>query len=133
LNTFHHIGIFTADLKAGENILNDFLTIKFKSEEIVDEAIGVRILFITCSEGILYELVAPHGKNSPVHGVLKRGVNQLNHVAYMSDDFDREIIKLRRLSYMPLGRASPAVAFEGARVIFFITPLGFVLELIEEI
>ena len=33
---------------------------------------------------------------------------------------------------MPLGRISNAVAFNDARVIFFLTPLGMIIEFIED-
>ena len=79
----------------------------------------------------MYELVAPYGGNSLVHGVLARGQNILNHVAYVSDEFDKEIFRLRDKGCVPIGAPQAAKAFEGAKVTFFLTPLGFIFELIE--
>jgi hypothetical protein len=41
--------------------------------------------------------------------------------------------KLRTLRAIPLGRPHLAVAFKGARVMFYLTPLRFVVELIEQL
>ena len=40
--------------------------------------------------------------------------------------------KLRNKGFAPLGKAKKALAFNNAKVIFFITPLNFIIEIIEE-
>ncbi len=42
------------------------------------------------------------------------------------------ILYLRKINCAPLGKPMRAVAFKGKRVIFFLTPLNFIIELIEE-
>ena len=131
MNTFHHIGIFVKDLEYGKLEISKFVDVASVSNEIVDEDMGVRITFVQDKQGIQYELVAPYGDNSPVVGVLSRGKDFLNHIAYQTNSFDDEISRLRREGLVPLGTAKKAKAFRGSRVIFFLSPLGFIIELVE--
>jgi len=55
-----------------------------------------------------------------------------NHIAYKTTQFDEEVLKFREIGCVPLGKAQPALAFNGSRVIFFLTPLRLIFELIEE-
>ena len=129
---FHHIGIFVKDLDFGMSELSKFISIASIGEQIEDEGIGVKIIFVKDASNIIYELVAPHGNNSPVTGVLSRDKDFLNHLAYMSIDFDADLKKLRSQGMVPLGAAKKAEAFQGARVIFFLSALGFIIELVEK-
>ena len=119
MNTFHHIGIFCKNLEFGKAEISKFANIISFSNEIIDEEIGVRIIFANDAQGIKYELVSAYGKNSPVLGVFSRDKDYLNHVAYCTNSFDKEIVKLRNVGFVPLGAPKKAKAFEGARVIFF--------------
>ena len=62
---------------------------------------------------------------------LKRGINILNHVAYLTADLDVDAKRLEEKGAMMAGPAKPAVAYGGARVQFWITPQRFMVELIE--
>ena len=55
----------------------------------------------------------------------------LHHIAYTVDDFDIKYSELRSLKFMPLGQVMPAVAFDGKRVAFFLTPIRTIIEIIE--
>ncbi len=132
MNFFHHIGIFVKNLEYGKIEISKFIEISSTSDEIIDEEIGVKIIFVKDNQGILYELVAPFGDNSPVKGALSRGKDLLNHIAYKTNTFDLEIEKLRNAGFVPLGPAKKAKAFEGSRVIFFLSTLGFIIELVED-
>ena len=129
---FDHIGLFVRDLDAGRAKLASLLPIEKSSDPVDDPGLRVRIQFCTDASGIRYELVAPLGDESPVDGVLRSGNNVLNHVAYRVADLDAECLRLREERCMPLGPPAPAVAFGGRRVVFFLTPLRFILELIED-
>jgi methylmalonyl-CoA/ethylmalonyl-CoA epimerase len=131
MNKFHHIGIFVKDLEYGKSEISKFIDIVSVSNEIVDEQMGVKIIFVKDNHNVTYELVAPNGNEGPVTGVLKRDKDYLNHIAYECDSFDDEISRLRNEGLVPLGKAKKAKAFEGAKVIFFLSPLGFIIELIE--
>jgi methylmalonyl-CoA/ethylmalonyl-CoA epimerase len=129
---FDHVGLFVAELEIGRQTLSALLPIVETSEPIDDPELKVRVQFCTDSSGICYELVAPFGEGNPVSGALANGKAILNHVAYRVTDLKAESQRLRNEKSMPLGPARPAVAFGGRKVVFFLTPLKFIIELIEE-
>jgi methylmalonyl-CoA/ethylmalonyl-CoA epimerase len=129
---FDHIGLFVRDIDEGRKKLNELLPISSCEEIVDDPGLRVRIQFCTDASGIRYELVAPFGEGNPVEGVLQSGKNILNHVAYRVSDIAKEIERMRQQGCMPLGRPAPALAFGGRQVVFFLTPLRFVVELIED-
>ncbi|HEU0117286.1 MAG TPA: VOC family protein [Alphaproteobacteria bacterium] len=129
---FDHIGLFVSDLSAGHKQFAAMLPVAKFSPEIDDPLLKVRVQFLWDSSGTRYELVAPLGADSPVSGALASGNNILNHVAYRVADLDVEIARLRQQRCMPFGTPQPAVAFNNARVIFLLTPLQFIIELIED-
>ena len=130
---FHHIGIFCNTINEGKkNILNLFKPKKI-SKITYDKNLGVKVLFITDKDNIMYEIVAPYGKKNPVSKILKQKKNILNHIAYKVKNFDNVILKLRSKGFAPLGRAQPALAFKNMRVCFFLTPLNFIIEVIESV
>lgn len=133
MRRFHHIGIFVKDLDFGLEQLEKIFEVASVSEVISDENLLVLIQFVTDNSGVRYELVAPFGDGNPVERVLETKRNLLNHVAYVSDNFDDDIVELRRSGAIPLGLPKQAKAFDGRKVVFFLTKLGFIFELIEGI
>ena len=129
---FDHIGIFVKTLSSGREEIKKLFDIQSISKEFNDKLMSVSVQFLYDKSGICYEIVAPYGENSPVDNVLSSKKNILNHVAYKVQDFDEAIEKYIELRCIPLGKASNALAFDNARVIFFLTPLGIILELIED-
>lgn len=128
---FDHLGLVVNDLATGRDKLSRLLPIDEWSEEIADPGIGVWVQFGRDLSGFRYELVAPLARPSPVCEALKSGKNILNHLAYRVAELDRGASHLRAEGAIPLGPAKSAVAFAGARVMFFLTSLGFVVELVE--
>lgn len=128
---FHHIGIFTSDLNLGRIKLSSILPIVSFSEPIEDPGLKVKIQFCIDSSGICYELVAPFGDNNPVSRILLSGKAIINHVAYTVLDIDKATEHLRKSGCVPISEARPALAFDNRRVIFFMSPLRFIIELIE--
>lgn len=129
---FHHIGIVCAKLSAGKDRLDEILGPLKWSDAFDDPIQRVSVQFGTDNSGICYELIAPTDERSPVNEALRQGKNILNHVAYTVSSVAEEAERLRQRGCLPLGPAQPAVAFDGARIQFFITPLRSILELIEE-
>ena len=128
---FDHIGIFVSDLASGREKMAALLPIVSFSDITEDSLLGVRVQFGVDSSGIRYELVAPYGEKNPVSGVLKAGKNILNHVAYRVPNLDESMKKLQAAGCDQLGQPAPALAFGGANVVFFYSPLKFIIELIE--
>jgi methylmalonyl-CoA/ethylmalonyl-CoA epimerase len=129
---FDHIGIFVKDLKEGRNYFYQFFDIVNKSKEFHDHEMGVSVQFLYDKCGVRYEIVCPLGINNPVDGMLIAKKNILNHMAYRVEEFDNKCLELRENGCIPISNTNSAVAFNGARVIFFLTPLGFVIEIIED-
>lgn len=128
---FDHIGIFVADLDDGRRWLAALLPVREWTGVYEDPGLKVRVQFGLDASGVRYELVAPFGPGNPVDTVLKTGKGILNHVAYRVPDLEAAAQRLRAEGSVPLGPPAPAVAFGGRRVVFFFTPLRFVIELIE--
>jgi methylmalonyl-CoA/ethylmalonyl-CoA epimerase len=126
---FDHIGVFCKNLEIGKKKLSEILPIVKSSKIFKDPLLKVSVQFLFDNNNICYELVAPNGVGNPVDLVLKK--NTLNHIAYKVSNFNYIIKKYRKLGCMPLSTPKKAVAFHGARVIFFLTPLNIIVELIE--
>ena len=129
---FDHIGVFVQDIAAGDAALSAMIPIARRSGIFTDPVIKVQVQFLYDTSGICYELVAPAGAGNPVDGVLKTRRNVLNHVAYRTADLDATLADLRAQGAFPLNEPTPAVAFGGKRVVFLMTALNFIIELVEE-
>lgn len=128
---FHHIGVVARDLDAARAHLSATLAIAEWSATVDDPGIGVSVCFGQDGSGVRYELIAPLGNGSPVAGHLGEDRAILNHVAYTVPNLDQAAADLRAARCFPLGAAQPAKAFSGRRVQFFMSPLRFIIELIE--
>jgi methylmalonyl-CoA/ethylmalonyl-CoA epimerase len=128
---FDHIGLVVSDMADGRAFLEEMFGLDRWTKVFEDPGIGVYVQFGRTEEGPCYELISPLGEASPVATALKRGINILNHVAYLSRDLDTDAQRLQELGSMMAGPAKPAVAYGGARVQFWITPQRFMVELIE--
>ncbi len=128
---FNHIGIFSKNIKFGENELKKIFNIKKTSKIFIDKNLGVKIKFLYDKDNICYEIVSPHGKKNPIDKALKEGKNILNHLAYKVKNFDKVIKNLRNQGFVPLMQPKKAKAFN-SRVIFFLSPLKVIIEIVEE-
>jgi methylmalonyl-CoA/ethylmalonyl-CoA epimerase len=128
---FDHIGIFVKDIEVGLAQLKNLLPIVDQGEIYKDPLLRVLVQFCYDQDGTCYELVAPFGDDNPVDPILASNNNILNHVAYKSEHFEGTVKHFRDSGCVPLSSAKPAVAFGGARVIFFLTPLRLIVEIIE--
>lgn len=130
---FDHIGLVVQELASGERYCRDVLGLTRFSEAVFDPLQSVWVQFGYDGTGMCYELVAPAGDNSPVAQVLKTRRNVLNHLAYRVTCLVTSAERLRTQHHLPLGPSQPAVAFGGAHVQFFLSPLGHIVELIEDV
>ena len=128
--TFDHIGVVVPDLSEGRRQMTATLPITAQSPVFDDPVLGVSVQFFRDGSGLVFELIAPFGDNSPVRNTLAQA-HRINQLAYRCDDLEAAGRELRKGRAVPLGSPAPAMAFAGARVQFFWSPLGHVLELIE--
>ncbi|HHQ4922781.1 TPA: VOC family protein [Aeromonas veronii] len=130
---FDHIGLVVPDLASGVAYCRDVLGLSRFSTAVEDPLQRVWVQFVHDEHGLCYELVAPAGEDSPVTQVIKTRRNVINHLAYRVQSLQEGATRLREQRHLPLGPSQPAVAFGGAHVQFFLSPLGHIVELIEDV
>jgi len=128
---FDHLGVVVPTLNEGRAHLSAALQVAEWSREFADPLNGVFVQFGRDRLAMCYELVAPLGSNSPVALALRKREAILNHVAYRVDLLEPQVNRLRDLYFHPLGTPKPAVAYEGRNILFLMSPLNFIVELIE--
>jgi methylmalonyl-CoA/ethylmalonyl-CoA epimerase len=128
---FDHIGVVVPTLAKGNEHLTRLFDIAEWTVAFEDPVNDVYVQFGRDPSGLVYETIAPRGPDSPVTTALRRGERVLNHVAYLVDGLDAHAARFETLGYRPAGRANPAIAYGGARIQFFLTPLNFLVELVE--
>jgi methylmalonyl-CoA/ethylmalonyl-CoA epimerase len=128
---FDHVGVVVGEIEVGRRFFADALGIDRWTKVFADPGLGVSVQFGLGVDGPCYELIAPLGGDSPVAAALRGGQRVLNHVAYLVDDLEVEGEKLAGQGCSAAGPARPAVAYAGRRVQFWMSPLRFLIELIE--
>ena len=129
---FHHLGLVVPTIISGRTHLESLLGSMVWGASIVDPLQNVSICFgHQPNSDLVYELIEPSIEGSPIDRALKENKNILNHIAYKSTDFKASCQSLRSKGCAPLSRPQPAVAFNGSKIMFFLTPLKFIIEVIE--
>jgi methylmalonyl-CoA/ethylmalonyl-CoA epimerase len=128
---FDHIGLVAKTLARGRKTLEATVGIERWTSPIRDEVNGALIQFGLDASGVCYELLEPLGEDSPLKQALATRRAILNHVAYLVPDLPAAAERLREAGCAPAGEPKPAIAYGGRTIQFFVTPLWFVLELIE--
>jgi methylmalonyl-CoA/ethylmalonyl-CoA epimerase len=128
---FDHIGIVAPSLAEGRVHIGRLLNITRWTGEFADPINQVHVQFGCDHSGVCYEIVAPLGDASPVRAALKSSNRILNHVAYRVADLDMRAAHFRECRCVAAGPPRPAIAYGSRRIQFFMTPLGFLIELIE--
>ena len=128
---FDHLGVVVKSLDRGRKLVSDILNITGWTETFRDPVNGVAIQFGLDETGTCYELLEPLDSSSPVFPALKTQKAILNHVAYRVTDLSEAAARLARADCVPTSEPKPAIAYGGRRIQFFVTPLHFVVELVE--
>ena len=92
----------------------------------------VKIQFLYDKKNIRYELISGLGKNNPVDNTLNKNVNIINHIAYRTNKFEKIIKSMNAQGNLQISQPKNAKALRNKKVVFFLTKLGFIIELIEE-
>ena len=129
--TFDHVGMVVRDLKSGFGNVCSLLPIVSATQIYDDQMLGVSVQFLRDASGVIFELIAPLGDNSPVAKIAASGRGVINQVAYRVRNLADAAQYFRAQGATPTGTAKPAIAFAGAPVQFFLTKEFVVVELIE--
>lgn len=129
----HHLGIAAMD---AEKAVFAYQKLGWKKVEeiIMDQERGVSLAFMKHhDEPYLIELVSPLHEKSPVSQTLAgmKGVTTPYHICYEINDIERAVQILKKWGYIQTAALSPAIAFQGRRVTFFVTREGGLIELLE--
>lgn len=125
---FDHIGLMVPNLACRAAYCRDMLGLSRFSMAVEEP----QQQFVYDEHGLCYELVAPAGEESPVVLLLKTRCNVINYMACRVPCLAESAARLRDQRHLPLGPSQPAIAFDGSHVQFFLSPLGHIVELIEE-
>lgn len=128
---FDHIGIVVADLERGCDKFAGLLAPLVWTARFDDPGLGVSVRFARDGSGVVYEIIAPFGADSPVSRTVRARTDALNQIAYRTKSLEASVARLRHARALPVAAPKPAIAFGGARVQFLMTPLDFLIELIE--
>jgi methylmalonyl-CoA/ethylmalonyl-CoA epimerase len=129
---FHHVGYAVADIAQYlDSFMRPLMQPLAVSELVADPIQRVRVCFVTMQGGTVIELVEPLGEGSPVHEIVGSNRGGLYHVCYEVDDLEATLIRMRKQRCLPLGKAVPAAAFGGRRIVFLMTPQRDLIELLD--
>jgi methylmalonyl-CoA/ethylmalonyl-CoA epimerase len=128
---FDHLGLVVRSVAKGRTVLTNILGIANWTREFHDPINGVVLQFGRDPAGVCYELLEPLNESSPVYPALAGGKAILNHVAYRVTDLVADSERMRRAGCAPTSEPKPATAYGGRLIQFYVTPLRFVIELIE--
>ena len=126
---FHHIGIAVKDLESAVDFLRKLNESGGFDVEIMgnvhDELQNVELYFVHLG-GILLELVS----GVKVKSLIDKNIG-LYHICYEVVDIESAIEEFMEKGCIAVDLPKPAKAFGGRRVAFLMTPLNFMIELLE--
>jgi methylmalonyl-CoA/ethylmalonyl-CoA epimerase len=128
---FDHAGIVVRDLGRGFQSTRVLLPLTSRTKRFDDQQLGVSVQFVRDESGVIFELIAPLGPNSPVAKIASSRVGVINQLAYRVEDLSRAAEYFRSKGALPTAPPRPAIAFGGAFVQFFYMPDGYIVELVE--
>lgn len=129
---FDHLGIAVETLEAGREVLGRSLGVRQWTDMAIDPVQNVHYQFGLDPSGVRYELLAPASDTSPIWRAVRTKTRTLNHVAYRVPHLAAAVADLAAQHWTAVSAVTPAPAFDGANIQFWLNPLGFVVELIED-
>lgn len=129
----HHLGFVVADIKAAMPGFILSMAATWDSQIFADPNQKVKVAFLSTRPGdAQVELVEPDGEDSPVLRFLNEKGGGLHHACYEVRDLEQELSDFHNRGSLIVKRPKPAVAFQGRRIAWVMTPEKFLVELLEE-
>ena len=127
----HHVGMLVDDIEArGAELVSRF---GYEAATgIIEDAQQTAHVRFFRQPGAAHwlELVTPNGPDSKLTGALKKG-QTLHHLCYEVADIEAAAGDLRSESMFIVGPPTPAVAFGGRPVAWFLDRAGLLVELVQ--
>jgi len=128
----HHSGFVVAEISSAMPGFLRSLGAEWDGQVFEDPLQQVRVAFLaTAASQALIELVEPGPTNAGLLRFLSEKGGGLHHLCFEVDDLESEIEGMRSHGSMIVKRPKPAVAFEGRRIAWILTPEKLLVELLE--
>jgi methylmalonyl-CoA/ethylmalonyl-CoA epimerase len=128
----HHVGFVVAKIHAEIGGFQSSLGASWDGRVFHDPLQKVHVTFLSTSNpsDAQIELVEPAADDSPVTKFLQKG-GGLHHLCYEVPALDAALAQARAQKSIIVKRPQPAVAFEGRRIAWILTPQKLLVELLE--
>jgi methylmalonyl-CoA/ethylmalonyl-CoA epimerase len=128
----HHIGMLVRDIEAATQLQVARYGYQIESDIIHDPIQTARVRFLRLSNATNWlELVAPEDEGSKLFNALTKRGEGLHHLCYEVSDLAAAITHLREGRQLLLSGPTPAVAFGGRCIAWFMDRTGLLTELVE--
>jgi methylmalonyl-CoA/ethylmalonyl-CoA epimerase len=129
----HHLGFVVRDIAGAMPGFVRSLAATWDSKIFADPHQKVKVAFLTTRPGdAQVELIEPAGDDSPVLRFLSEKGGGLHHACYEVAELEQELNDFRARGSLLVKRPKPAVAFQGRRIAWVMTPEKFLIELLEQ-
>lgn len=127
-----HLGVAVADIEKALETYADLFGYKLLRGPYDDPTQQARVAFIgSGQEGdVVLELIAPLGDDSHVARTLAKGVSAY-HVCYEVEDIEKTLEEFRGKGSIIVSNPVPAVAYDGRRIAWVLTPTRQLTEFVE--
>lgn len=128
---FHHVGLVVKDIARSASAYIERFGYIARSEVIHDPLQTAYVQFLSFpGETVFLEFVSPDGPASALSLALKKG-ESLNHLCYSTSDIEKCCGDLRSAGLFPVRPPTPAVAFNGRKIAWFMDRNGLLFELVQ--
>lgn len=128
----HHIGFVLASIEESAASIATSLGATWNGNIILDPLQNVRVSFLQGLDNneALFELVEPHGPQSPVSQFMRKG-GGLHHLCYEVENLESHLKFCRLVKTVVIRPPVPAIAFNGRRIAWALTAKRILLEFLE--
>lgn len=128
----HHVGFVVGSIESSIRGFRHSLGMTWDGAIYHDPTQKVRVTFLATGPNCAQiELVEPASGDSPVTKFLAKGGGQ-HHLCYEVDNIEEALGVFKSRRSVIVQRPCPAVAFNGRRIAWFVTPEKLVVELLEK-
>jgi methylmalonyl-CoA/ethylmalonyl-CoA epimerase len=130
--SLHHVGYVVANIPAAAAGFVHALSASWNGLVFEDPNQSAKVTFLSTRDGdALIELVEPAGENSPVLRFLRERGGGMHHLCYEVEDLESQMALMKGRGSLIVRRPKPAVAFDGRRIGWMLTPEKLLVEFLE--